>query len=139
LQDYLQKFAAGFGVYDMRRSQKMPRTRRALAMAEFARDQGRLPEFRALTMDAHWKDGKDIEDGPVLRALALAAGLDPEMAGAAAGDPIYLKRVDDMRLEYKRVGVGGIPTFVFGGEAVEGCQPYPVLAGAALRGGARAR
>ena len=117
----------------------MPKTRRALAMAEFARDLGKLTEFRAHTMDAHWKEGRDIEDTTVLRDLAVASGLDPERAVAAAADPTYLKRVDDMRLEYKRVGVGGIPTFVFGDEAVEGCQPYPVLAAAARRAGARPR
>jgi predicted DsbA family dithiol-disulfide isomerase len=117
----------------------MPKTRRPLAMAEYARDHGKLSEFRGLAMDAHWKDGKDIEDGLVLRELALAAGLDPEMAVTAADNSVYLKRVDDMRLEYRGVGVGGIPTFVFGGEVVEGCQPYPVLAGAAARAGAMAR
>ena len=137
MKDYIQQFAASFGVYDIKPSKRVPNTRRALAVAEFARDQGRLSEFRSRTMDAHWKDGKDIEDSGVLRGLAEASGLDPEKAILVSVDPTYLKRVDDSRLDYEQVGVGGIPTFVFGAEVVEGCQPYRVLAAAALRAGAK--
>lgn len=108
-------------------------------MAEFARDHGKLDQFRSLMMDAHWKDGRDIEDSAVLRDVAAASGLDAGEALLAAADAAYLKRVDDLRLEYKQVGVGGIPTFVFGSEAVEGCRPYEILAAAALRAGARRR
>jgi predicted DsbA family dithiol-disulfide isomerase len=137
--DYIQRFAAQFGIHDMRRSQRMPNTRRALAMAEFAREQGKVDKFRVLTMDAHWKEGRDIEDPSVLRELAAASGLDPEEAIRAADDPVYLGRVDAIRIEYKKVGTGGIPTFVFGQELVEGCQPYEELAAAALRSGASRR
>jgi predicted DsbA family dithiol-disulfide isomerase len=137
MRDYIRKFAASLGVYDMKHPGIMPNTRRALAMAEFARDRGKLNEFRSLVMDAHWRDGENIEDSTVLRNVASASGLDPENAISAADDPVYLKRVGETRLEYKQEGVGGIPTFVFGLEKVEGCQPYEVLAAAALRASAR--
>ena len=137
--DYMQQFAARFGIHDMKRSKRMPNTRRALAVAEFARDMGRVDTFRSLTMDAHWKEGMDIEDPAVLQDLAAASGIDPEKAILAAEDPVYLGRVDAIRIEYKRVGTGGIPTFVFGSEAVEGCQPYEALAGVAVRSGASPR
>jgi len=137
--NYMQTFAASFGVTDMRRSKWMPNTRRALAVAEFARDQGKLDEFRHLAMDAHWKEGRNIEDDSVLRDLALASGMDPDKAVLAADDPSYLKRLDDLRQEFRKVGTGGIPTFVFGKESVEGCQPYEVLEKVALRAGAKKR
>jgi predicted DsbA family dithiol-disulfide isomerase len=137
--EYLQQFAARFGVQDMKSSKRIPNTRRALAMAEFARDQGKLKEFCSSTMEAHWKDGKDIEDSAVLAGLAMAAGLDPEKALLAADDAAYLRRIDDMRLEYKQVKTSGVPTFVFETELVEGCKPYEVIAAAALRAGARHR
>ena len=133
----MQQFAARFGVEGMKRSRRTPNTRRALAVAEFARDQGKLDEFRTRAMDAHWQDSLDIEDSAVLAELAKASGLNSEKALLAAEDLTYLRRIDDQRLEYKQVGVGGIPTFVFGNEKVEGCQPYGVLAAAALRAGAR--
>jgi predicted DsbA family dithiol-disulfide isomerase len=137
--DYIQRFAAQFGVHDMKTSSRMPNTRRALAIAEFAREQGKLDAFRALAMDAHWKEGKDIEDTDVLRALAAASGIDRENALLAAEDPVYLGRVDAIRIEYKRVGTGGIPTFAFPTGTIEGCQPYENLAAAALRSGASRR
>ncbi len=137
--NYMQVFAKSFGVTDMRRSKWMPNTRRALAVAEFARDHDKLDEFRQLAMDAHWKEGRNIEDDAVLRDLASAAGLDPDKAAHAAGDPIYNRRLDDLRREFKSVGTGGIPTFVFGKEAVEGCQPYEVLERVALRAGVNRR
>jgi predicted DsbA family dithiol-disulfide isomerase len=137
--EYMQQFAARFDIQDMKRSKRIPNTRRALAMAEFAREQGKLKEFCSVTMEAHWKEGKDIEDSAVLADLAMASGLDPEKALLAADDAAYLRRVDDIRLEYKQVKTNGVPTFVFGAELVEGCKPYEVLAAAALRAGARYR
>ncbi len=136
---YLERFAAGFGISGMQHPKMLPNTRRALAMAEFARDHGRLDEFRALVMDARWKDGRDIGDDAVLSEIAAAAGLDPDAALRSAGDPAYLGRIDDIRKEFRRLRVGGIPTFAFPQEAVEGCRPYPELSAAALRAGAKPR
>jgi predicted DsbA family dithiol-disulfide isomerase len=134
----LTQFAASFGITDMKRADKIPNTRRALAMAEFARDQGKLDEFRSLTMDAYWKEAKDIEDDTNLRELARASGLDPDRAIMAADDPVYLDRVDAIRQEFKNLGTGGIPTVLFGTrEIVEGCQPYEALVGAAVSAGAK--
>ena len=133
---YILKFAAGFGIHDIKPSTRLPNTRRPLAVAEYARDQGKLDAFRSLVMAAHWKEGQDIEDESVLRSLAIASGLDAEAAVRAAANPVYLKRVADTRIEYKKLGVGGIPTFIIGNEIVEGCQPYDILADAARRAGA---
>jgi len=135
--NYMQQFALRFGIQDMMRTKRLPNTRRALAIAEFARDQGQLDEYRRLVMDAHWKDGKDIEDTSVLTDITMASNLDSEKALLAADDSVFLSRVDVIRTEYKKVGVGGIPTFVFGSELVEGCQPYEVLAATALRAGVK--
>jgi predicted DsbA family dithiol-disulfide isomerase len=134
---YIQKFAAKFGIHDMERTTRLPNTRRALAIAEFARDQEKLNEFRTRTMEAHWKENKDIEDTAILRSLAAASGLDPEKAISAVDDPVYLKRVEDTRGEFKKTGTGGIPTFIFGTDIIEGCAPYEDLAEAARRAGAR--
>jgi predicted DsbA family dithiol-disulfide isomerase len=144
MHDRLASFAAGFGVTDLARHRRLPNTRRALAVAEHARDQGRLDAFRQATMDAHWRDARDIEDLEVLAALAAGAGLDPESARRAADDPTLLARIDATRQESKRLGVPGIPTFVLGAlgqgaRAVVGCQPYQVLADLADKVGAARR
>lgn len=138
-KDLMRQFAARFGVPGMIQPIKLANTRRALAVAEFARDQGHLDEYRRLTMEAYWKEGKDIEDSNVLAAIAGASNLDPEKAVLAAGDPVYLNRVDAGGDEFRKVGVGGIPAFIFGKEIVEGCQSYDVLVAAALRANAKRR
>lgn len=147
----LAQFAAGFGVTGLQPSQHIPNTRRALAVAELARDAGRLLPFREAAMDAHWRDGRDLEDLDVLASLAQATGLDPDAARAAADSPAYQRRVDDLREEAGAMGVSGIPTFIFGvapptpgarpsrGVGVVGCQPWEALQAAAMRAGARRR
>jgi predicted DsbA family dithiol-disulfide isomerase len=122
----------------------MPNTRRALAVAEFARDEGRLDAFRTAAMDAHWSRSEDLEADATLSALAGAVGLDPVKGLRAADDPAYVARVDAMGEEAARWGVTGIPTYFVlpdrwtPGDAlppegsprpvrVVGCQPYEVV------------
>jgi predicted DsbA family dithiol-disulfide isomerase len=139
MQARLLRFAEGFGIRDMRMRDRSPNTRRALAIAEYARDQGLLEPWRQLAMDAHWRRGLDLESEVDLRALAAEAGLDPEAAIAASRDPEFLSRIDRRRAEAEELGVTGIPTFVIGNRGAVGCQPYEVLAEFAESAGARKR
>lgn len=140
MQEHLRRFAAGFGIGDFRTSDRIPNTRRALGIAELAREKGRLDAFRDAAMNAYWRDGRDLESDDVLRAAAAEAGLDADAAIRAADAPEYQARVDAIRAEASRIGVTGIPTFVFGDRlAVVGCQSYEVLAGAAEQAGGRRR
>ena len=135
----LLAFARTFGITDMRMRERSPNTRRALAIAEYARDQGRLEPWRQIAMDAHWRRGLDLEDDGDLRALAAEARLDPDAAIAASRDGKYLARIDRRRAEAEELGVTGIPTFVIGNHGVVGCQPYEVLAQFVEAEGARKR
>ncbi len=139
MSGYLDRFAAQFGVSPLAHSKMMPNTRRALAIAEFARDHDRLDAFRALVMNARWQSGRDIGDDGVLRELAIAAGLDGDAALQAVADPGYLERLTAVRREFRALHVGGIPTFAFPPEPIEGCRPYEELSTAAQRAGARLR
>jgi predicted DsbA family dithiol-disulfide isomerase len=143
VKEHLRQFAARFGVEGIVHPDRLPNTRRVLAMAEYARAQGKLDEFRRAGMDAHWRHGKDLEDDGDLRAIAESVGLDGADAVAAADDPRYTAEVEAKLAESHATGVTGIPTFIFEGaggeEAVVGCQPYEVLAAAAMRAGARRR
>ena len=135
----LVTFAAGFGVLGLAPRDWIPNTRKALAVAEFARDRDRLHPLRRAVMEAYWRSGRDIEDDAVLSDCAREAGLDPAEALAAIGDPVYRGRVDAMGEEARRVGVTGIPTFIMGRHGVVGCQPYEVLAAIAEAEGAARR
>jgi predicted DsbA family dithiol-disulfide isomerase len=145
---YVKSFAAGFGILDISPPLRLANTRRALAVAEHARDAGVLERFNAAAYDAYWRDGRSIERDEDLAALARQAGLDPAAAVAAAGDPALLARVDAARREAKSAGVTGIPTFDVEPDApgggrvssrVVGCQRYDVLVDAVRRAGARRR
>lgn len=139
MRDYMKKFSGAFGVADMGEPTRLPNTRKALAAAEYARDQGRLDAFRTAAMEAHWKDDRDLEDEGVIREVARTAGVDPEGAVRAMTDRVYLDRIDSVRREAEDNLVTGIPTFFFGDLIVVGCQPYEKLARAATKAGARPR
>lgn len=137
---YVRSFAAGFGISDLAPPTHMPNTRRALALAELSRDEGRLEDLRAHGFDAYWRRGLGIESDDDLRRMGREIGLGPDAAVAAASDPALLARVDAARRRALEAGVTGIPTFDFDGAArVVGCQQYEVLADAARRAGARRR
>jgi predicted DsbA family dithiol-disulfide isomerase len=137
MREYMRQFAARFGIADMESPDHLPNTRRALAIAEYARDQGRVEAFRHVAMDAHWRRGENLEDPDDLGEVAKRAGLDPDAAVRAMDDPAYQVRVDGLRAEAGRMGVTGIPTFFIGDAVVVGCQPFEVLAAAVRRAGAR--
>lgn len=135
----LKRFAAGFGIADMQVRDRSPNTRKALAVAEYARDEGKLDAWRTAAMEGHWRRGMDLESDADLRTLATEAGLDPDRAVAAATDERYLARIDARREEAEARGVTGIPTFVIGNQGVVGCQPYETLAAFAEAAGAERR
>ncbi len=136
---YVRSFAAGFGITDLRPPRLLPSTRRAHAVAQLAREVGRLEPFRAAAFDAYWRRGRGLESDEELGELAQAGGLDPRAALAAASDAAVLVRVDAARREAAAAGVTGIPTFDVGESRIVGCQRYEVLADAARRAGARRR
>jgi predicted DsbA family dithiol-disulfide isomerase len=136
---YVRSFAAGFGIEDLAPPGVLPSTRRAHAVAQRARDAGRIDAFRAAAFDAYWRRGRGLEADDDLAALAREAGLDPGAALAAATDPALLARVDAARRAAAAAGVTGIPTFDVGPSRIVGCQRYEVLADAARRAGARRR
>jgi predicted DsbA family dithiol-disulfide isomerase len=137
-----EKFAASFGVAGMKHPMRTSNTRRALAMAELARERGVLDAFRVSAMDAHWREGRNLEDDADLAEVARRAGLPPAEALEASRGAQHLARIDAVRREASELGITGIPTFVFGSLdeqplAVVGCQPYEVLARAAQQAGAQ--
>lgn len=139
MAEHMKNFAARFGIADFRQRERIPNTRRALALAEVARDEGRLDAFRARAMAAHWKEGRDLENDDELRAIARDARLSDDAVERSVSDPAYVQRIDAIRDEANAIGVEGIPTFIIGNAALSGCQPYDTLAGFANQAGARKR
>jgi predicted DsbA family dithiol-disulfide isomerase len=136
---YVREFAARFGLDDLAPPTTLANTRRALAVAEHARDRGRLEAFRAEAFDAYWRRGGGLETDADLGAIAASAGLDPGPALAAADDAAMLARVDGARRRALEARVTGIPTLELGAVRLVGCQPYETIAAAARKAGAARR
>jgi predicted DsbA family dithiol-disulfide isomerase len=134
-----RRFGARFGVESFQPPDRIQNTRRALAMAEFAREHGRLEAFRRAAFEGHWRQGFNLESDEDLEAVANSAELTATSALAAADDPDYQGRVDERQSAARAAGITGIPTFDFGEQRVVGCQPYEALREAALRAGVRGR
>jgi Predicted dithiol-disulfide isomerase involved in polyketide biosynthesis len=79
--------------------------------------------FYDATMDAYWRDGRDIADPDVLATLAEDVGV----SGAAVRDAITDERLaaelGDRFERAQRQGIEGIPTFVYGDHAARGAVP----------------
>jgi predicted DsbA family dithiol-disulfide isomerase len=136
---YMKSFAAKFGIDDFQQRDRIPNTRRALALAEVARDEGRLDAYRNRAMEAHWRDGMDLENDDDLRTIGKESGLSDDAVERSKSDPQYLERIDEIRAEAGRIGVEGIPTFVIGRIGLSGCQPYEVFVDFAMQAGAKRR
>lgn len=135
MHERTKQFAASFGVTGFEPPNWLWNSRKALAIAEYARDADKLEPFRQIVMNAHWREGKSLERDEDLGAMAAGAGLDVQGALAASTDAALLARVDARQEDARSQGVRGIPTFVFGNVAVVGCQPYAALAATAERAG----
>jgi predicted DsbA family dithiol-disulfide isomerase len=139
MREHLQQLAGRVGITDLRQPERIPNTRRALALAEVAREEGRLEPYRQRAMDAHWRDGLDLESDADLRTIAADAALPPDAVARSVADPHYLRRVDAIRAEADALGVQGIPTFVIGRYGISGAQPYEVFEELARRAGVARR
>jgi predicted DsbA family dithiol-disulfide isomerase len=135
-REHMKDFAAQFGVHDFLQPGRIPNTRRALALGEVAREEGKLEPYRQRAMHAHWRDGMDLESDDDLRTIARDADLSADAVERSRSDPQYLKRVDAIRAEASAIGVQGIPTFVIGRLGFSGAQPYEAFAALAERAGA---
>ena len=139
MAEYMTKFAAQFGVSDFKQRDRIPNTRRALALAEVAREEGKLEPYRSRAMEAHWRDGLDLENDDDLRTIARDAGLSDDAVERSKSDPRYLDRIDEIREESSSIGVQGIPTFVIKNLGLSGCQPYEAFVKFAEQAGAKRR
>ncbi|MCP4603260.1 MAG: hypothetical protein GY847_22555 [Proteobacteria bacterium] len=137
-KSHMKSFAKRFGV-PIGETSKIPNTRKALAMTEYAREQGKLEQLRDTIMEAHFLEDRDIESNEVLGRCAEKVGLDVEESLRAAGSPDYLDRIDRARDEAGKMMITSIPTLFVGDSKIVGCQPYENLAAAADRAGIEKR
>lgn len=94
----------------------------ALFVKERERDESFL-RFHEGLFQAIWKDQRDIGDPDVIADVAREAGLEPEPILEALRDKQWETELKSRFREAKRMGITGIPIFIYGRHAARGAVP----------------
>ncbi len=107
---------------------KVPSSRRALALAELARELGKFEPLHPRLFDAYWARGLDIGDDRVLVQEGTAVGLEQDEILGALAAPRYLERIEEQTRTALELGAGGVPAWVIDQRTlVPGAQPHEVF------------
>lgn len=122
----IKKLADDVGI-TFKLTDKLPNSRMALYLSEFARKMGKFDEFHKLVFDAYWKDGRDIGDQTLLLSLAESLGFKRnEILEYIDSDEPFNELKKSLK-ELRKYGINGVPTFIIGESIVVGAQPYEVF------------
>lgn len=114
--------------------ERVPNTRRALELTEWARNEGDGAHERLhdRLMDAYWAEGRDLTGWDELLPCVSDVGLDPDAARAAVERGEGAEAVDSWTAWAQSHGISAIPAFVFEQRVlVSGAMPHEVLEKAA--------
>jgi predicted DsbA family dithiol-disulfide isomerase len=122
--DRLGAMFSAEGLPFKRELDKVPNSRRALTLAELARDRGLYHELHPRLFDAYWSRGADLGDEQVLLDEAQAVGLEEDEIRSALSDPAYLERIEQGTDAAVQLGAGGVPAWLVDQRVlVPGAQP----------------
>jgi predicted DsbA family dithiol-disulfide isomerase len=108
--------------------ERVPNSRRALELAEWARARGSYDDLHERIMDAHWSEGRDITGWDVLAPIVAEAGLDADEARAEVDAGAFRAPVDASTRVAQEHGIAAVPAFVLDGRLlVSGAQPHDVF------------
>jgi predicted DsbA family dithiol-disulfide isomerase len=108
--------------------ERVPNTRRALELGEWARARGAYDAMHERIMNAYWTEGRDITGWDVLAPLVADAGLDADEARAEVDAGAFRAPVDASTRVAHEHGIAAVPAFVLDGRLlVSGAQPHEVF------------
>ena len=108
--------------------ERVPNTRRALELGEWARARGAYDAVHEGIMNAYWTEGRDITGWDVLAPLVAEAGLDADDARAEVDSGAFKAPVDASTRVAQEHGIAAVPAFVLDGRLlVSGAQPHEVF------------
>ena len=102
-------------------------SRRAQELGKWAEAQGSGPAFHKSVFQAYFVHGLNIAQMPVLKDLAIQAGLDPGLAEEVLNQKRYAEAVDRDWEKSRQVGITAVPTFICNGRGLVGAQSYEAL------------
>ncbi|RMH62164.1 MAG: hypothetical protein D6677_10310 [Calditrichaeota bacterium] len=120
---YVEQYARSFNMDGIRLPEKTYNTRKFQLVAEAAREQGRLDIFWQAGMEAYWKEQAPLDDDTVLEQLATLSGMPSGSVRAALDNMAFALRLDKRRYNALKLGVQTLPAFMWGRQAILGCQP----------------
>jgi predicted DsbA family dithiol-disulfide isomerase len=106
----------------MRMPPLQPRSRLAHEAAAWARAQGAFPAMNASIFRAFFERGEDIGNAEVLATLAARSGLDEQDLRRTLGAHEFLEQVLRDEEWASRIGLSGVPAFIFGRNYLVGVQ-----------------
>ena len=106
---------------------KLPNSRLALYISEFARKKDKFGEFHKLVLEAYWLEGKDIGDKSLLLDLAESIGLDKNDIEHYLDTDEPLKAIQKSLEELRLRGINGVPTFIIEDTLVVGAQSHEIF------------
>lgn len=112
---------------ELKFSEKLPNSRLALYISEFARKKGKFEEFHKLVLEAYWLEGKDIGDKSFLLDLAESVGLNKNEIEIYLDTDEPFKVLQKTLKELRSYGINGVPTFNIEERLIVGAQPYEVF------------
>lgn len=114
--------------FEFDRIVRQPNTKAAHALIALGGELGVQHAVKEAMMRAYFIDGRDLTDIDTLVEVAERAGLDPKRARAHLADPDALRAIDGADLQARRIGVEGVPFFIFNRRyAVSGAQEAQAL------------
>lgn len=132
MRTYLEEAAPAAGIeFRFDEIPVRPNTLNAHRLMRWAGTQGKAGEMAEALFGAFFRDSRDIGDRDVLTALAGEAGLDTAIVGDLLATDRDEKAVWEEEVFFRKLGVSGVPTYIFNGRfAVSGAQEAGVLADA---------
>jgi predicted DsbA family dithiol-disulfide isomerase len=132
--DRLVGIGAQLGIpFAFDRIARQPNTLAAHALIERARGRGVQGAVKEALMQAFFVDGLDLTDAETLVRIAAGAGLDRAEAEASLADEALRAAVAEEEDKARRLGVQGVPFFIFNNKvAVSGAHEPEALLEAML-------
>ena len=132
MREYLETAALAAGIeFRFDDLQTRPNTLNAHRLLRWASGQGKADEAAEALFAAFFKHCRDIGDPAVLTEIAGEVGLETEIISKLLASDKDAKEVWEEEMFYRKLGVSGVPTYIFNGSfAVSGAQEPAVLADA---------
>ncbi|MFY4774394.1 DsbA family oxidoreductase [Metabacillus sp. RGM 3146] len=107
----------------------VPHTHLAHQGYQFAKENGKASEYVDAVFKAYWQKGINIGDAVELTEIAKEVGLNEKAFNEALAEGTYKEdHKEALRIAYEEADVHAVPTFIVGGQKLEGLHSKEAIA-----------